>query len=101
MTTVTAELIDNVYDAITLMSLFAQRLSEGEISDTEAGEMSWMLGSTKKRLEPVIEALEDVERAQRNPDPRENEDLIQLGSEILALHAKFQRCRQGLKEAAE
>lgn len=101
MIKVTAELIDNVYDAITVMGLFSQRLSEGEISDKEAGEMSWLLGSTKKRLEPVIEALEDVGREQRQSEPQESDDLIELGSEILALYARFQRRRQGLKEAAE
>lgn len=101
MTKVTAELIDATYDAIELMSIFAQRLSEGEVSDTEAGSMSWLLGSTKKRLEPVIEALEEVEHEHRQQAPRENDDLIELGSEILTLYARFQRRRQGLKEVAE
>lgn len=93
MSKVTAELIDNVYDAITVMCLFSQRLSEGEITDKEAGEMSWLLGSTKKRLEPVIVALEHVESVQRQTEPSESEDLIELGAEILALHARFQRTR--------
>lgn len=97
MTTVTAELIDNVYDAITLMSLFAQRLSEGEISDNEAGEMSWMLGSAKKRLEPVIMALEEVEHS----NDREFETLTRRGEEAKNLHGKLQRPRESQKEAAE
>jgi hypothetical protein len=100
MTKVTAELIDATYDAIVLMRFLSQRLSEGEVSDDLAQEMSWLLGSTKKRLEPVINLLEEIETDQIKQKPRENDDLIELGSEILALHAKFQRRRQGLKEGS-
>jgi hypothetical protein len=102
MTKVTSELIDATYDAITLMSFFAQRLSEGEVSDHLAGEMSWLLGSTKRRLEPVIVALEEIETDQRQQAPsKPNEDELNLLSEIMALTAKFNRRRQSLKEASE
>jgi hypothetical protein len=102
MIKVTPDLIDATYDAITIMSLFAQRLSEGEISDDEAGGMSWLLGSTKRRLEPVIVALEEIETDQRHKVPsRPGEDELNLLSEIMALTAKFNRRRQSLKEAAE
>ena len=62
MTTV-SELIDNTYDAVTMMRISAQILSEGEVSQDMAGELSWMLGSCKKRLEDVINALEIMDHA--------------------------------------
>jgi hypothetical protein len=64
MKKVTAEIIDATYDAIVLMRFLSQRLSEGEITDDLAEEMSWLLGSTKKRLEPVINLLEEIETDQ-------------------------------------
>jgi hypothetical protein len=64
MTKVTAEIIDATYDAIVLMRFLSQRLSEGEITDDLAEEMSWLLGSTKKRMEPVINLLEEIETDQ-------------------------------------
>lgn len=101
MTKVTNEIIDVTYDAMTMMRLFGQRLSEGEVNDQEAGEMSWLLGTAQKRLEAVINCLEEVQTDQRRKEPPENEDLIELGTELLTLYARFQRRRQGLKEAAE
>jgi hypothetical protein len=68
MSRITSELIDAAYDASVLMRFLSQRLSEGEITDDLAGEMSWLLGSTKKRLEPVIIALEHIEHDQQKGD---------------------------------
>lgn len=73
MITVSKELIENTYDAVTIMRMFSQRLSEGEVDDNEASEMSWMLGSTRKRLEPVLEILEMIEREQEQRTPTELE----------------------------
>ncbi|OQP86030.1 hypothetical protein BTR14_13180 [Rhizobium rhizosphaerae] len=73
MITVTKELIDNTYDAVTIMRLFSQRLSEGEVSEDEASEMSWLLGSAKRRLEPVIDLLEKIEHEQEQRTPAELE----------------------------
>jgi hypothetical protein len=95
MTKVTNELIDATYDAVTMMRLFSQRLSEGEVDDNVASEMSWLLGSAKKRLEPVLNVLEQIESQQTSTIKNAGEDL-ELLSEIMALTAKFQRRRQDL-----
>ncbi len=103
-----SELIDATYDAITTMRLFSQRLSEGEIDDNLASEMSWLLGSAKKRLEPVINLLERIENEQsRISSPadyvsglvKDATGDFELLSEIMAVTAKFQRIRQGLEGA--
>ena len=64
------DLIDNTYDAITMMRLASQILSGGDVDDNVAGEISWMLGSCKKRLEPVIEFLEALEAGGANKGRR-------------------------------
>lgn len=98
MKQVTSELIDATYDAIELMSLLTQRLSDGVVQPREASSMSWLLGRAKERLEPVINALEELEYEQQNGGPRNADtDLIELGSEILSLHEKFSRRRRGEK----
>lgn len=85
MSRITAELIDNVYDALSIMCLFSQRLSEGEITDIEAGDMAWLLGSTKRRLEPVINALERIENEERTNSAKESEaEPIQPAREYLS-----------------
>jgi hypothetical protein len=78
MIIITKELIENTYDAVTIMRLFSQRLSEGEVDDNEASEMSWMLGSTRKRLEPVLDMLEMIEREQEKRSPAEIEIIDEL-----------------------
>lgn len=100
MSKVTDEIIDNTYDAINLMRMLSQRLSEGEIDDNLASEMSWLLGSTKRRLEPVINVLEQIENQQTRAIKDAGEDL-ELLSEIMALTAKFQRRRQELEGEAQ
>jgi hypothetical protein len=62
---VTDDHVDALYDAITMMRLSAQLLSEGDVDGRTAGEISWMLGSCKKRLEPVIGLVERVQLDQR------------------------------------
>lgn len=69
MIIVTKDIIENTYDAVTIMRLFSQRLSEGEVDDNEASEMSWLLGSARKRLEPVLDMLEMIEREQEKRSP--------------------------------
>ncbi|WP_395774042.1 hypothetical protein [Agrobacterium pusense] len=100
MSKVTDEIIDNTYDAINLMRMLSQRLSEGGIDDNLASEMSWLLGSTKRRLEPVINVLEQIENQQTRAIKDAGEDL-ELLTEIMALTAKFQRRRQELEGAAK
>jgi hypothetical protein len=78
MITVTKELIENTYDAVTIMRLFSQRLSEGEVDDHEASEMSWLLGSAKKRLEPVLYLLEKIEHEQEQRTPAELEIIDEV-----------------------
>jgi hypothetical protein len=80
MIIITKELIENTYDAVTIMRLFSQRLSEGEVDDNEASEMSWMLGSTRKRLEPVVDMLEMIEREQEKRSPAEIEIIDELNN---------------------
>lgn len=100
MIKVTDELIDATYDAVTMMRLFSQRLSEGDVDNNVASEMSWLLGSAKKRLEPVLNLLEQIESQQTSSIKDAGEDL-ELLSEIMALTAKFQRRRQELEGAAK
>jgi hypothetical protein len=64
MTKITAEHIDVIYDATTFMRLASQILSEGEVDDEKAGEISWLLGSLEKRLEPIIPVLEEAQSDQ-------------------------------------
>lgn len=54
---------DIVLDAVNLMRVVGQILSQGDISDEYADELSWLLGSCKKRLEPLAELLETFEGA--------------------------------------
>ncbi|MDX1193728.1 hypothetical protein GOL96_19590 [Sinorhizobium medicae] len=58
--------IDAVYDATQIMSLFAGVLADGDVDDKKAGEMSWLLGSAKKALDPIIDLLEQLQ-AEQNP----------------------------------
>ncbi|TCQ28238.1 hypothetical protein [Rhizobium sp. PP-CC-3G-465] len=65
---VTQEHVDVTQDALVLMRFLSQRLSVGEVTDDEASEMSWLLGTAKRRLEPVIELLENFEWHQVHGD---------------------------------
>lgn len=93
MTTV-SELIDTTYDAVTMMRISAQILSDGEVSDTMAGELSWMLGSCKKRLEDVINALEMLDYA-RSQTPSEPVAKSLDGLEDELSERRFQAERKG------
>jgi len=94
MIKVTETHIDALYDAITFLRLSSQILSEGEIDDRVAGEISWMLGSVKRRLEPVINLLEEMESRQERGGDQSTDDLLEIGSEMLVLWEKFARRRQ-------
>jgi len=87
---VTDDLIDNTYDAITMMRLSSQILSKGDIDDIMAGEISWMLGSCKKRLESVIDFLEELHGQQES----------QLGSTTVAASAAALRSATAKMKAA-
>lgn len=91
---VTTDHLDAIYDCVSLMRLFSQRLSEGEVSDIEAGEMAWLLGSTRKRLEPVIHLLEQQQlhhdRRQTSPE----DAVLEIGAEVLAVMERFKRQRE-------
>jgi hypothetical protein len=91
---VTNDHIDVVYDAITLMRFLSQRLSEGEIGDVEAGEMSWLLGSAKRRLDPIIGLLELAKHEQENSSPDPQDELLEIGAQILAVMERFKRQRE-------
>jgi hypothetical protein len=101
MTKVTDELIDSMYDAITTTSLFAGRLSDGDVHNSEASEMSWLLGSMRRRLEAALIVLEQIQTEQRRTHPEECHSLIELSDQIQALQAKFERRRRDVKDAAE
>jgi hypothetical protein len=101
MTKVTDELIDSMYDAITTASLFAGRLSDGDVSNPEASEMSWLLGSMRRRLEAALIVLEQIQTEQRRNHPEECRDILELSDQIQALQAKFERRRRDVNEAAE
>ncbi len=69
MMKVTDAHIDTVYDAIQTMRLFSQFLSGGEIDDRMASEMSWLLGSLKRRLDPITDLLETIQAEQVRAAP--------------------------------
>lgn len=96
----TEALIDATYDALILMNVVCQRLSEGEVSDQEASDMCWLLGSTKRRLEPVVDALEEFGSAGFPTAPAANPDLAELGSEVLAVYERFRQRQRDVREAA-
>jgi hypothetical protein len=85
MITVTAEHIDNMHDALNLMQIVSDRLLHGEIGDNEASSMSWLLGSTRKRLEPVVYLLEKAEYHQERQQPVE----LAIADEISYLQKRF------------
>lgn len=94
---VTDQHIDAVYDAMEMMALFGQILRDGEINDKMAGEMAWLLGSAKARLEPALGVLEKIHAAEvKQPGNAPGEDDLNLLSEVLALTARFERRRKGL-----
>ncbi|NLS07634.1 hypothetical protein HGP14_30690 [Rhizobium sp. P32RR-XVIII] len=90
---VTNEHIDAVYDATQTISLFSQILSDGEIGDRSAGEMSWLLGSVKKRLDPIIDLLERMQMKQ------ERSSELGIADEIEALEKKLAALRAGRVDA--
>lgn len=85
---VTNEHIDSVYDATQTISLFSQILSDGEIGDRTAGEMSWLLGSVKKRLDPIIDLLERLQMKQ------ERSSELGIADEIETLEKKLAPLRE-------
>lgn len=100
---VTEGMIDAIYDALAVMSMFTQRLADGEVSQNEGTDMSWILGSTKRRLEPILSVLEHIQaEQQRTFSPADyinglidgTKAELDLLSEISAVTAKFQRIRQ-------
>lgn len=91
MTEPTESLIDATYDALIVMNIVSQRLSEGEVSDKEASDMAWLIGSTKRRLEPVVEALEGYGDGNGSAASAAKPDLAELGSEVLALYERFRQ----------
>lgn len=90
MMPVTDHHIDALYDAMEMMALFGQILRNGEINDKMAGEMAWLLGSTKQRLGPVMGLLENNVQSKEPAG-----DDIDLLSEVMALTARFERNRKG------
>ena len=62
MTTITKEHINGLYDACAMMRLFSQVMNEGEIDDRKASEMSWLLGTAKLRLEPLLDVVEQIQK---------------------------------------
>lgn len=54
---------DTLMDVMTFLRISSQILSEGGISDQYAAEISWLLGSHKKRLEPLMDLIERLEDA--------------------------------------
>ncbi|WP_311272109.1 MULTISPECIES: hypothetical protein [unclassified Rhizobium] len=96
--TVTEGMIDAVYDALAVMNMFTQRLADGEVSQNEGTDMSWILGSTKRRLEPILSVLEHIQNEQRNPQEMQSAFVpLELLSENQATTEKFDRRRQGHK----
>lgn len=67
--------IDAVYDATQIMSLFAGLLADGDVDDKKAGEMSWLLGSAKKALDPIIDLLEKLQAEQKPPHAHTREEV--------------------------
>jgi hypothetical protein len=59
--------IDAVYDACARMRLASQMLSDhdGNLGTKNGGDLSWVLGSTKIRLEPIINLLEALQSEQK------------------------------------
>jgi hypothetical protein len=103
-TTITETHIEAVYDAVTFMRLASQILSEGEIDDRVASEISWMLGSTRKRLEPIINLLEliqfEQEGGQSPADARPDaSDAVLIGAEVLRLWEKFAARRRAVEKS--
>ena len=85
---VTDDLINDTYDAITMMRLSSQILSEGDVDDTMANEISWMLGSCKKRLEPVIDFLEKLQGQQNT-----NSEVTTVSASTAALRSATAQMR--------
>ncbi len=71
MTPVTSRHIDDMFDACATLQMISQALSEGDIGDKEAGDMSWLLGSMKKRIVEVIHLLENIQADQQAESDRE------------------------------
>lgn len=85
MIRITSDHIDAVYDATQTMSLFTQILSH----DNTAAEMSWLLGSAKKRLSPVIDLLERLETKQR-----ECASDLAILDDVIALEQRLEKLRE-------
>lgn len=54
---------DIILDVTTLLGIVAHILDNGEISGRYAHELSWLIGSHRKRLEPLSELFERLEAA--------------------------------------
>lgn len=84
MIKVTKEHVEHVYDAVTMMRLSSQILCNGEVDDNLASELSWMLGSCKKRLSDVIDLLERIEGEQERAEELSLPDQIEALEKRLA-----------------
>jgi hypothetical protein len=101
MIKITEEHIDALYDGLALMRFASQVLTEVEIDDRMASELSWLLGSAKKRMEPLLEIIEELQHDQQakrpttEPEP-EISDVVMIGSEVLRLWERFAARRQAV-----
>ncbi|KQS83446.1 hypothetical protein [Rhizobium sp. Leaf383] len=65
---VTSDQIDAVYDAVVTMRIVGQVLSEGEAREQQLNDLSWLLASARRRLEPISGLLELFEYDQTHGD---------------------------------
>ncbi len=80
MTRVTSEHIDHAYDAFTMVRIAAQALSHGRVDAQLAGDLSWMLGSVNRRMEPILGLLEQAEAEGGDPRAEDLKELRAQGS---------------------
>ena len=97
MTRITDAEIDTIYDSAAMMKLMSELLFKGGVSDERASGMAWLLGSQQRRLSAIIGTMEAVQSEQEGEcPPSPTDDVLELGSEVMALCERFRANRKAL-----
>lgn len=63
---ITEAQIDAVYDVLETLALSKVILADGNVSDSTAGSIAWLLGSMQNKVRETITILEETQRQQRD-----------------------------------
>ncbi|MBD8555529.1 hypothetical protein IFT84_13535 [Rhizobium sp. CFBP 8762] len=93
MIKITEDHLDHLYDTIEVMNLAIHTLGNGDAGAQAQQSLSWILGTSRRRLEGVRNDIELLKSEMAGADYPATDPLLELGTQILAVMERIQRQR--------